>query len=438
MGIFSNFWRWIGSCGIKKSYAPEYAREIEFINQAAFMTFVLTSPSIFIVYFYFSDPTNLLLSTLICFYYWLVLIFNRLRFHQLAKISLFAQASLNTFWASSTFGYAGHTHFVFIVIIFATILAFNNKDERKSLFAIFALIIILLAVLFLTDFSLFLVPNIEPTQQRAISWIVLYFGIIGGIVVAYFYIHKFTQQTYLVEASNILLQAKFDELQKLNSELDRFVYSASHDLRAPITSVLGLVYLGKKTENLVEIQQYFDLQEKSLKKLDSFIADILNYSRNNRAEIQKQSINFQSVIENILELQTQYDTNHRIQTFLTVKQELSFFTDAQRLAIALNNLISNSFRYYNDYQAPSWLKIAVEVDMDRAIVTISDNGIGIGKEHLPRIFEMFYRATDRTIGSGLGLYIVKEVVEKLQGAIKVDSALGKGTTFTIEIPNLNN
>lgn len=436
MGILLSFWQWIGSCGIKKSYSPEYAKEIEFINQAAFMTFLLTSPSIFVVYFSFSDPVHLFLSTLLCFDYWLVFIFNRFGFHQLAKISLFAQASLNTFWASSTFGYAGHTHFVFIVIIFATILAFN-KDERKSLLAIFALIIILLVVLYITDFSLFLVPNIQPAQQRAISWIVLYFGIVGGITVAYFYIQKFTKQTHLVEASNILLQAKFDELQKLNSELDRFVYSASHDLRAPITSVLGLVYLGKKTENLAEIQQYFDLQEKSLKKLDSFIADILNYSRNNRAEIQKQSIDFQSVIENILELQTQYDANHQIHNFLTIKQEVSFFADAQRLAIALNNLISNAFRYHNPYQASSWIKIAVEVDIYKAVIAISDNGIGIDKEHLPRIFEMFYRATDRTTGSGLGLYIVKEVVEKLQGTIKVDSVLGKGTTFTIEIPNLN-
>jgi signal transduction histidine kinase len=137
-----------------------------------------------------------------------------------------------------------------------------------------------------------------------------------------------------------------------------------------------------------------------------------------------------------LELQNQYDPNQSIETQITVKQDNLFFTDKQRLTVALNNLISNAFRYYNPYQKQPFIHLFVEVFPQKAIIEIKDNGIGIGKEHLSRIFEMFYRATDRTTGSGLGLYIVKEVIDKLKGSVKVESELGRGTTFTIEIPNL--
>jgi signal transduction histidine kinase len=435
MKILHTFWQWIGQLGIRDSYSSELTKEIEFVNHATLLTFLVTFPSVMVVYLYFDETYPIVINHIFALNYIFVFIFNLLGLHQLAKIALFGAAILNTFVASSTFGYEGNTHFSFIIIIFATILTFDKK-EIKSLIIILSIIVVCLVILVLTDFSLFLSPHISPAQQRIISWVVVYFGMVGSVVVAYFYIRKFTKQTELVEKSNLLLQAKFEELQKLNAELDRFVYSVSHDLRAPISSVLGLVYLSKRTENVTEIQQYLDLKEKSLKKLDSFIADILNYSRNHRTELNLQDVDFEQELENILELQTQYELNYRIETSLVVKQENPFFTDKQRLVIALNNLISNAFRYHNPYQKPSWIKVSVEVLPLKAVVIISDNGIGIGKEHLEKIFEMFYRATDKTTGSGLGLYIVKEVIEKLKGVIKVDSEINKGTTFTIEIPNL--
>lgn len=435
MNILLLIWQWIGQQGVKKEYPVEVVKSIEFVNQATFLTFSITFSTTFVIYSYFYNFYLVFFNVFLAANYLFVFLFNRLGFHHLAKILLFTVAIVNTFLASSFFGYESSTHFTYIIIVFATILNFSRAEIRSLLFLLFAISASLLALIF-TDFSLFLVPNISPSQQRVTSWIVVYFGIVGSVIVAYFYIQKFAKQRILVEESNRQLQGKFDELQKLNIELDRFVYSVSHDLRAPIASVLGLVYLGKRTQDVAEIQKYLDLQEKSLKKLDSFIADILSYSRNKRTEVQPQAIDFEQELANVLSIHAQYEANLQIQTTIEVKQENEFFTDKQRLIIALNNLISNAFRYYNPYIQDSFVKIEVVVSPKEAVLKIIDNGIGISKEHLPRIFEMFYRATDKTIGSGLGLYIVKEVIEMLKGTIGVVSQIGKGTTFTITIPNL--
>lgn len=428
-------WRWVGRQGVKKEYPTELVKNIEFINRATFLTFSITFSTTFVIYSYFHNFYQVFFNVFLAANYLSVFLFNRLGFHHLAKIVLFTVAIVNTFLASSSFGYESSTHFTYIVIIFATILNFSRAEIRSLLFLLFAIVLSLLVLIF-TDFSLLLVPNISPLQQRVTSWIIVYFGIVGSVIVAYFYIQKFTKQMVLVEQSNRQLQGKFDELQKLNTELDRFVYSVSHDLRAPIASVLGLVYLGKRTQDITEIHQYLNLQEKSLKKLDSFIADILSYSRNKRSEVQIQSIDFEQELANILSIHAQYEASLQIQTAIYVEQKNVFFTDKLRLVTALNNLISNAFRYQNPYEKNPFVKIEVKVSPKEAILKVIDNGIGISKEHLPRIFEMFYRATDKTIGSGLGLYIVKEVIEKLQGRLEVDSEIGKGTTFTIIIPNL--
>lgn len=428
-------WQTIGAFGINKQHTPKQAEEIELINHVALLTFCITFPSVFIIYLYFGNSYQSLLNLILAVHYLLVFLFNRAGIHLFAKIFLFFITILHVFLSASTFGYAGNLHFIYIPVIFATILTFD-KTEAKSVIFLFSMILLAFLVLILTDFSLFLSPQVTFAQQRAISWISIYLGIVGSIVVSYFYIDRFTKQTHLVKKANELLQTKFDELQKLNTELDRFVYSISHDLKAPISSVLGLVYLGKRASDLAEAHQYFDLQDKSLRKLNGFIADIMDYSRNNRTELQLQAIDFEGEIANMLEMQADHRPEHQVKSSFVVSQATPFINDRHRLLVVLNNLVSNAFRYYNPYQPHSWVKVVVEVAPKESTIVISDNGIGIGREHLPRIFDMFYRATDRATGSGLGLYIVKEVINKLGGTIQVESVEGHGTTFTITIPNL--
>jgi PAS domain S-box-containing protein len=236
---------------------------------------------------------------------------------------------------------------------------------------------------------------------------------------------------------NQILAASNEELTKINTELDRFVYSASHDLRAPIASLLGLISLCRMTDNVFKINEYLDLQEISIRRLDNFIRDILDYSQNTRLEIRNESIDLKELTTQVLEQYAFLENFERIEKKIKINQKRLFYSDGRRISVILNNLFSNAIRYANIYQENPFVEINIEVLPEMAVIVVKDNGIGIDEEHHHQIFEMFYRATTHKSGSGLGLYIVKETLQKLKGTIEVSSKEGNGTTFLVKIPNLD-
>jgi signal transduction histidine kinase len=223
------------------------------------------------------------------------------------------------------------------------------------------------------------------------------------------------------------------ELRKTNAELDSFVYSVSHDLRAPITSVLGLLNLAKDENDRKVLQNYLDMISKSVIQQDLFIKDILNLSRNSRLKLSPTEIDFQEIVEEIFE-QLKYINHMKVNKSVEVDQQKPFYSDESRLKVVFNNLISNAIRHHNGKEPQ--VEISVQIKPKYAHISIKDNGIGIAKEHLSSVFKMFYRATDTNHGSGLGLYIVKETINKLQGTIKLKSELNKGTEVLLQIPSL--
>ena len=228
-----------------------------------------------------------------------------------------------------------------------------------------------------------------------------------------------------------------EKLKKINQELDRFVYSASHDLRAPLTSIVGLINLSTLEEVPPAITEYLGLMKKSADKLDSFIQDLTNFSRNARTEIKRDLVDFQDMIDTIFEQHKFMDGSKEADMQADIEQAFDFYSDNNRLQVVFSNIISNAVKYNNSQAAKALVNINIRVTAQWASIRISDNGMGIGQEHLERIFEMFYRATDERQGSGLGLYIVKETIEKLSGEVQVTSELGVGTTFTFKIPNMS-
>src|SRR5690606_35670453 len=124
-----------------------------------------------------------------------------------------------------------------------------------------------------------------------------------------------------------------------------------------------------------------------------------------------------------------------MQTNITINADVAFYSDEYRLTVIMNNLISNAINYQDRGKASSILNISVLVNKERALVGVEDNGIGIAREFLPKIFNMFFRGTVKSKGAGLGLYIVKETVNKLNGRVKVDSEYGKGTLVELILPN---
>jgi signal transduction histidine kinase len=231
------------------------------------------------------------------------------------------------------------------------------------------------------------------------------------------------------------LQRTNQELSKRNTELDNFVYSVSHDLRAPIASVLGLINLAKKDKDAAMKDIYLEKINGSALQQDNFIKEILDQSRNSRLEVRREEIKFEPMIEETFnQLKFATSTGKSVERVITVNQNRPFFCDQWRLKVILNNIISNSIRYRNGKDPV--IKVNVEVDHKTAKIAIEDNGKGIAKEHLDQVYKMSYRATDDGAGSGLGLYIVKEAIDKLQGSIHIDSEVGRGTIVMFEIPEI--
>ncbi|SDK61931.1 PAS domain S-box-containing protein [Catalinimonas alkaloidigena] len=227
-----------------------------------------------------------------------------------------------------------------------------------------------------------------------------------------------------------------DELKRTNFELDSFVYRASHDLRAPLRSILGLLNISKIEDNAEERLKFLNLIEKSVNKLDTFIIDLTNFSRNTRLEVKAERIDFEHLLNDTVENLRYMDHADKIQCTVEVNREYDFYSDPRRLAIVMQNLVSNAVKYQKVTAPDSFVKVMVNQKQEYAQIVVEDNGKGIDQKHLDRIFEMFFRASEESYGSGLGLYITKQVIEKLKGQIVVTSTPGVGTAFKIKLPNL--
>jgi signal transduction histidine kinase len=238
-----------------------------------------------------------------------------------------------------------------------------------------------------------------------------------------------------LEAAQVLARQN-ETLVKINKELDSFVYSISHNLRAPLMSVLGLLDLARNENNSVVIHQYHEMMKSSVCKLDDTLKEILEYSRNARQGLVINEIDFQKTINDNFERMQFMPGYERIRKEIFIEGDSHFFSDHYRLSLILNNLISNAIKYSDPVKETSFLHITIRLEPEKASLTFKDNGIGIETNYIEKVFNMFFRATEQNEGAGLGLYIVKEAVEKLEGRIELESQMGKGTVFKIELPNL--
>ena len=227
-----------------------------------------------------------------------------------------------------------------------------------------------------------------------------------------------------------------EELQIRNDELDNFVYKVSHDLRAPLSSILGLVHLAKLPGNTDDISQYMKIIGQKVAGLDHFISDVLSHSKNLKRAVETERVDFGRLIE-----QTVSDLNYLQGAadveFIVDTDPGEFYSDPWRISEIFRNLVSNAIKYRQQGGKPR-VTVNIQIEDDLARIIFTDNGIGIEKQKLDRVFEMFYRATEQSDGSGIGLYIVKNAVEKLGGTVRIESTVGVGTTFHIDLPNRKN
>ncbi len=231
------------------------------------------------------------------------------------------------------------------------------------------------------------------------------------------------------------LHEKNKELQTAYAELDKFAYSVTHDLRGPILSALGVIDLARQMDDAAEIKDLLSMVEKAMLKLDSFIENTHDYYRLKRGELQIAEIDFNALVADIRDIYEISGVKGGARFDATIRQEEPFRSDQVSLEIVLNNLLSNAFKYQRQDEASKFVHLDVRVRGGVATLQVLDNGIGIESQYLDNIFEMFYRATTESIGSGFGLYNVKDALQRLAGDIQVNSTAGEGTTFTVTIPS---
>lgn len=230
---------------------------------------------------------------------------------------------------------------------------------------------------------------------------------------------------------------KNEELTLINSELDRFVYSASHDIRSPLMSILGIINIAEdETKDPVALE-YFKMIERTALKLDEFTLEIIYWSRNRRLDTIPDVVEVAEMVHGVIDSLKHQKIARNVTFIVEAKEYIPFVTDKLRLRIILYNLIANGILYQKPGNEQGYVKIVADVDNKEVLkIEVEDNGIGIEEDNISKIFEMFTRLSDSSHGSGLGLYIVKEAVEKIKGSIEVSSSVGVGTKFTVTLPVL--
>jgi len=228
---------------------------------------------------------------------------------------------------------------------------------------------------------------------------------------------------------------KHFQLEKENEHLDQFIYKTTHDLRSPIHSVMGLLDLMENADEK-ERSNYLKMASHSLLRLESVIDEVNNFYRVAKMAIVNEKIDLKALLDGEISLLKNHPKVQNISIEFTCIGETVLFSDSIRLKAIIGNLLSNGVKYSDSKKKTSFIHIKTIVDEQRLSITISDNGIGIAQENIGRIFDIFFRATTEASGTGLGLHIVKDTIERLNGSIEVQSQLGEGTEFKIYLPNL--
>jgi len=229
-----------------------------------------------------------------------------------------------------------------------------------------------------------------------------------------------------------LKQKLIDELENKNAELERFTYTVSHDLRSPLVTILGFLgYLEKQARegNMEGFHRDMERISKATLRMDSLLKDLLELSRIGRLVNRLQDVPFEDLVDDALEIV--HGQLEKRGVTLRVHPNLPLVhVDKARLTEVLQNLIDNAAKYMGDQKEPV---IEIGLDgydtLDHPIFFVRDNGMGIAPEYHERIFRLFDKLDVSSEGTGVGLALVKRIIEHHGGRIWVQSELGKGSTF---------
>ncbi|MBA4053472.1 MAG: hypothetical protein C0490_02050 [Marivirga sp.] len=251
---------------------------------------------------------------------------------------------------------------------------------------------------------------------------------------------KVKQRTEQLSKTNEELQTTLETnklqtqiIENKNAELDAFFYRISHDLKGPISSLLGLSTLAKMDVKDAQALSYMDLQHQQVERLNNIITGLINLTKLSHSELQKSKIDFEQMVEGCIVSFNGLKNFSQIDFKKNIQPGIEFYSEWTLVNTILQNLIENAIKYSRG--SSPFVYIRIVDDSGFIAIEVSDNGQGIPEEHQTKIFEMFYRATQNASGSGLGLYILKRSVDRLKGSVELKSKSGEGSTFTVKLPH---
>jgi signal transduction histidine kinase len=365
-----------------------------------------------------------------CLGCFITLILVRLKYTVAAKLIMFGSVSLIIFVFCAIEPFSTGVAFFLVLLAIGAIALFGIEQWPYA-----AILVGVSAIIFLiTVVGGFRLGEHSISHGYIVNNYITNFFVIltTGSLILYFMIDLNHYAERSLEKKEQETNEKNKELTKLNAELDRFVYSVSHDLRSPLSSIAGLVYIGQRAENLPEAKQCFTMIGDRIQAQEFFIREIIDFYRNTRTETATELFLLKPHVDEII--REQAATLTTIQFGINMPEAFEMQSDKIRLKSILSNLIGNAIKYHDLTKSNPFIHISAERLNGHWLLAVEDNGRGIGAEHLPKIFDMFYRATPDSKGSGLGLFIARETIQKLGGKIDVQSTLGKGTRFLVTLP----
>ncbi|MBZ4187573.1 hybrid sensor histidine kinase/response regulator [Niabella beijingensis] len=247
-------------------------------------------------------------------------------------------------------------------------------------------------------------------------------------------LHNSVLNAYDHYKANKELREKIAELQKTNDGLNRFVYSLSHELRAPIASATGILDLVKMEGRMDDSGDYWKLMDACIQKLDYYVSQTVQFYKTARFKVEHERIRFEALVRSLLDLYSTSNGTRDISFNVQVNEEVPFYGDVFRIEIVIANLLSNAIKCQRPEEPDKKISIGIRTRTAGAAITVTDNGTGMDTEYVQKIFDPFFKGAQPG-GLGLGLYILKEALEKLNGTVTVESEKGKGSVFEISIPN---
>ncbi len=245
------------------------------------------------------------------------------------------------------------------------------------------------------------------------------------------------EANYVIANINRSLEEKVEirtsELKQAYKELDTFFYRSSHDFRRPITTFLGLAGVAKITVKDPVSLELFEKVSETAGSLDKMLQKLQSISDLGSQQMIYKEVFLDELVRETEESLSEVIKRKGIQVRLEMKQPVAFVSYPAMVKIILENLIENSVHFA--ITENPFVKIMINVSAKEAVIEVIDNGEGILEEYQSRIFEMYFRANERSKGNGLGLYIARKAIEKLNGTISFTSTYAQGSHFVVKLPN---